>query len=417
MPVDMIMPKLGESIAEATVLQWLKKEGDEVERDEIILEISTDKVDSEIPAPAAGVLKKILVGEGETVEVGTVIAEIEAAGAAEGEAPEITEAPAEEAPAPHEAPTDEAAPPPVTLRKRAKRDGHFYSPVVRRMAEKEGISLDELDAIEGSGGGGRVSKKDFVAYLETRKAGAPVGEAAPDVIPADDERTTRVPMPHMRKMIAEHMLKSVRTSAHVSSVSEADVTAIVAYREKHKERFQSDAGIKLTYTPFIVEAAARALKEFPYVNASVDGEEIVLKNYVNIGVAVALEDGLIVPVVRDVDKKDLRTLAGEIDDLSTRARNKKLLPEEAQDGTFSITNMGVFGNLFGIPIISQPQVAILGVGSIQKRPVVDEDAVTIRSMVYLSLSFDHRLIDGAMGGQFLQRVCEFLTDFDSNREL
>jgi len=437
----MVMPQMGESIAEGTILKWLKKVGDKIERDETILEISTDKVDSEIPAPATGVLAKILVEEGKTVAVGTPIAVIETeavAAAGDNGKAEQAAAPAPAASAPAmavEEPQPVAAAP---AGGEVVRVGtRFYSPLVREIAKQENISMAELEAIPGSGEGGRVTKKDILAYVEQRKAkpavpapavspakpAAPVAAPAPAaprpaptpppaVTPYDQDRVEVVPMDNMRRRIAEHMVMSKHTSPHVYSVSVCDMTRIVKYRERVKNEFEQREGTKLTYTPFFLEACVRAIKEFPLINASIDGTNIIMKKAINLGVAVALENGLIVPVIKNADALNLVGLARATNDLAYRARNKQLKPDEVQGGTFSITNMGSFGNLFGIPVINQPQVAILGIGAIRKTPVVVGEGIAIRDIVYLSLSYDHRLIDGAYGGQFLQRIVEHLEAFE-----
>jgi 2-oxoglutarate dehydrogenase dihydrolipoamide succinyltransferase (E2 component) len=445
--VDVVMPKMGESITEGTVLVWRKRPGDRVERDETLLEIGTDKVDSEVPSPASGVLREILVPEGQTVPVGTVIARIEtevseAAMPKSAPAPSQPEAepalkpiePAPVASAPAE--TDGQTPP-----RRMGPSGRFYSPLVRSIARAEGISLEELEAIPGSGAGGRVTKRDVLAYLERRRAGlapAPVErpvrepEPAPSMEPAPAEpapvaptygdRVEIIEMDRMRRLIAEHMVRSKQTAPHVTSFAEADVTRIVQWRERHKEEFERREGFRLTYTPIFVEALVRALKEFPYLNASIDGTRILLKRDIHIGVAVAIgQTGLIVPVIRHADALNLLGLARAIHDLATRARNKQLKPEELEGGTFTLTNVGSLGSLMGTPIIHQPQVAILATGQIKKRPVVVEtdygDVIAIRHMMYLSLSYDHRLIDGAMGAAFLSRLVEILESFDVHRSL
>ncbi|MFQ6112906.1 MAG: dihydrolipoamide acetyltransferase family protein [bacterium] len=440
--VDMVMPQMGESIAEGTIIKWLKKEGDRVERDEIILEISTDKVDSEIPSPHEGVLKKILVPEGETVEVGTVIAHIESNGS-EGEvAREAVETtvpskPKDEATAKEKREKElpvvvvEETTPEIKLPRiekgaistipRTDRAGKkFYSPLVRSIARAEGINIEELERIAGTGINGRVTKKDILSYLRTRAKGVPSRvEPAPAYVPPvqpefADDRIEIIPMDHMRKSIAAHMVQSVQTSPHVFAVSEADMTHLVRFREKHKEEFQKKEGFKLTYMPFIIDACAKSLRDFPLVNSSVKDDKIVRKKYINIGVAVALENnGLIVPVIKNVDGLNLLGIARAGHDLAQRARTRKLKPDEVQDGTFSITNMGVFGSLMGLPIINQPQVAILGVGAIQKRPIVMNEAIAIRDMMYISLSFDHRIVDGALAGQFLERIAYYLTNYDT----
>jgi 2-oxoglutarate dehydrogenase E2 component (dihydrolipoamide succinyltransferase) len=439
--IDLVMPKMGESIAEGTIIKWLKKEGDRVERDETILEISTDKVDSEIPSTAAGALAKILVGEGQTVAVGTAIAQIETDAAAAAASPEDGRAKSEDGkaavPAPARASAPAVAMPAAEMAPAARqatpvKDKRFYSPLVRTIAKQENISLQQLDAIAGSGAQGRVTKNDIMAYLENRSmpkpaVGKPAAAPMPGVasrpatpmpapavmpsLPVDETRVEIMPMDHMRKRIAEHMVMSKQISPHVYSVSECDMTNIVRYREAIKNEFEKREGTKLTFTPFFIDAVARAIKDFPMINSSIDGERVIIKQYLNIGIAVALENGLIVPVIKNADSYNLVGLARATNDLAHRARNKQLKPDEVQGGTFSITNMGSFGNLFGIPIINQPQVAILGIGAITKRPVVINDAIAIRDMVYLSLSYDHRIIDGAYGGQFLQRVVYYLENF------
>jgi 2-oxoglutarate dehydrogenase E2 component (dihydrolipoamide succinyltransferase) len=438
--IDLVMPKMGESIAEGTIIKWTKKEGDRIERDETILEISTDKVDSEIPSTASGVLAKILVGEGQTVAVGTPIAQIETeAAAAVAVAPTDGQAkPADGKATPLETKKVEAAvtapAPAMAEAEPVSRQGkRFYSPLVRTIAKQENISMQELEAVPGTGVEGRVTKNDIMAYLENRSMPKPaVGKPAPAPVPSvatrpsapplpapavmpslpvDETRVEIVPMDHMRKRIAEHMVMSKQVSPHVYSVSECDMTNIVRYREAIKNEFEKREGTKLTFTPFFIDAVVRAIKDFPLINSSIDGDRIIMKKYINIGIAVALEQGLIVPVIKNSDSYNLVGLARATNDIAHRARNKQLKPDEVQNGTFSITNMGSFGNLFGIPVINQPQVAILGIGAITKRPVVINDAIAIRDIVYLSLSYDHRIIDGAYGGQFLERVVHYLENF------
>jgi len=438
MKVDVVMPQMGESLSEGTVAKWLKKPGDRIQRDEILLEISTDKVDSEIPAPTSGLLAEILVPEGQTVKVGTPIARIETEvreRAAEEKQPAIATGVTASMPEISARPTVEAGrleeyrPGPEVVEAIPAREGRgrFYSPFVRRVAQEEGINLAELEKVPGSGAGGRVTKQDILAYVDQRKRGVPgvmappppVEAPPPLEVPAAEaprryppERVEIIPMDHIRKLIAEHMVRSVHTSPHVTSITEVDMNRIEMFREKVGQQFEQREGFKLTYMPFIMDAAIRALNEFPLVNSSLEGDKIIVKKYYNIGVAVALDHGLIVPVVKNADEKNLVGLARAVYDLSTRARHKKLKPEEVQDGTFSITNFGVFGTLIGTPIINQPQVAILGVGVVKKRAVVINDAIAIRPMMYLSLSYDHRLIDGAMAGMFLQRVAKSLEEFD-----
>ncbi|NIR49717.1 2-oxo acid dehydrogenase subunit E2 [candidate division KSB1 bacterium] len=468
--VDVTMPQMGESVAEGTIVKWLKKEGETVEQDEIILEISTDKVDSEIPSPHAGVLKKILTPEGETVEVGSKIAEIETDGdgevaakpeeeaeekkaeeekqkkeeeEAEDKEREVAEAKEEEKAEKKEPEKErkeepkeeeveakkpeepEQAKPEQKEVPRTDRTGRkFYSPLVRSIARAENISEQELEQIEGTGSNGRVTKNDILAYIKERSEKAPeVTERPPAYTPPaqpefSDERVEVIPMDTMRKSIAKHMVQSVQTSPHVFALSEADMTNLVKYRQQHKEEFLDKVGVKLTYMPFIIHACTKALLDFPLVNSSVDGEKIVRKKYINVGMAVALENnGLIVPVIKDADGLNVVGLARAATDLAQRARSKKLKPDEVQGGTFSITNMGTFGSILGFPIIHQPQVAILGVGIIQKRPVVRNDAIAIRDMMYISLSFDHRIVDGALAGQFLDRIAHYLTNFDTDKIL
>ncbi len=441
--IDLVMPKMGESIAEGTIIKWTKKEGDRIERDETILEISTDKVDSEIPSTAAGVLAKILVEEGKTVAVGTVIAQIETDGAAaaaptDGQAKPVdgkVTAPAPVETKKVEAPVVAAAPAMAEVEPVSRQGKRFYSPLVRTIAKQENLSMQELEALPGSGVEGRVTKNDIMAYLENRSLPKPaVGQSmttpaptpsisarpsappmpAPAVMPSlpvDETRVEIMPMDHMRKRIAEHMVMSKQISPHVYSVSECDMTSIVRYREAIKDEFEKREGTKLTFTPFFIDAVVRAVKDFPIINSSIDGDKVLIKKFVNIGIAVALPSGLIVPVIKNTDSYNLVGLARATNDIAHRARNKQLKPDEVQGGTFSITNMGSFGNLFGIPVINQPQVAILGIGAITKRPVVINDAIAIRDIVYLSLSYDHRIIDGAYGGQFLERVVYYLENF------
>jgi 2-oxoglutarate dehydrogenase complex dihydrolipoamide succinyltransferase (E2) component len=411
MTFNIIMPQLGESITEGTIVAWRKNIGDAVEKDEIILEISTDKVDSEIPSPEAGTLAEISVKEGETVQVGTVIATLRSdkgdGVAAEKEKPQAKIVAAE----------SHAAPP-------IKAKG-FLSPVVKKIIREENLAQDDLDRIRGSGANGRVTKKDVLAYLSTRgvqKTGVTekIEEVRTDVarVPSQvaEAEAEIIQMDHIRKKIAENMVHSMQTAPHVTSVVEADVTRIVDYREKIKDGFEKRFGTKLTYTPFFIEIIVRALQEYPLLNASVDGDKIVKKKFINIGVAVGMETGLIVPVIKSADQLSLSGIAKVLSDLAERARLKKLLPVDVQGGTFSITNIGTFGNLIGIPIIYQPQVAILGTGVIKKRPVVINDAIGIRSMIYLSLTYDHRIIDGLYAGLFLQRVVQMIEQYNIDQK-
>jgi 2-oxoglutarate dehydrogenase E2 component (dihydrolipoamide succinyltransferase) len=415
--VDVIMPQMGESIAEGTITKWYKKVGDKIGKDETLLEISTDKVDSEIPSPAAGIVAELLFPEQKTVTVHTIIARIQTDASISVSAAART---ATQTPLAQDLKTksDTAAQHShqlVSIHQNAPVESdRFYSPLVLNIARTESISMSELENIPGTGANSRVSKKDILDYVQNRKSGRPaLSQSQKSAVSSGPVEIIK--MDTMRKAIAEHMVRSVHTSAHVGSVTEADVSKLVAFREKHKSSFERREGFKLTFTPFIVDVIVKALKDFPMVNASVDGDSIILRKEINIGVAVALENGLIVPVVKHADGMNLGGLARAVNDVSNRARTKKLTPDEVQGGTFTITNPGIFGNLFGFPIINQPQVAILGVGAIKKRPVVIDDAVAIRSMVYISMSYDHRIIDGALGGRFLQRVVQYLENFDTNQ--
>lgn len=449
--VEVTMPKMGESIVEGTIIQWYKQPGDRVEEDETLLEIATDKVDSEIPSPIAGVVTQILVEEGETVEVGKPLALIGTGAAAQaGEAPapgdgkeveEVHEAPATAAPQPaaepSPGPSGDGAPTVEPERiPRHGSEGRFFSPLVRSIAEKEGLTLRDLESVEGSGAGGRVTKDDVLRYLDEQQAepgrarlrGQETrrpAQAEPAEISAEDydDRVEIVEMDRMRQVIAEHMVHSKRTSAHVTSFTEADVTNLVRLREKRKDEFFEREGVRLSYTPFFVQAAVEALREHPRVNASVEGKHIIIRKEYHVGIAVAVGDaGLLVPVVRNAGQKNLVGLTTDIADLARRARNKKLQPDELQGGTFTVTNIGSLGSVMGTPIINQPQVAILGPGVIKKRPVVIEhpvhgDTIGIRHMMYLSLSYDHRIIDGAMAASFLQAVVSNLESIDPDETI
>ncbi|MBZ5538944.1 MAG: 2-oxo acid dehydrogenase subunit E2 [Acidobacteriia bacterium] len=445
MAVDVVMPQMGESIFEGTITKWLKKPGDRVERDEPLFEISTDKVDAEIPAPAAGVLKEIKVGEGQTVPIQTIVGVIEAAGAAvaaaaPAAAPAKPAAPAPQAavaplPAARPAAAPAAAPVPAAA---AEEERIHSSPLVRRLAKEHGI---DLSTVQGTGAGGRISKEDIMAIIEggARPAAAPaaVAPAAPRPAPTTSAAMPAVhgaqfhavletavppekiyfgsyevqPMSVMRQRIAEHMVTSKHVSPHVYSVDEIDMTRVAGLRAKHKDEFEKRYETKLTFMPFFVKAAVAGLRAFPTLNASLDGTNVVLHKEINIGIAVALDWGLLVPVVKSADEKNLLGIQRTMNDLAERARSKKLKPDEVQEGTFSITNPGVFGGLFGLPVISQPNVAILGLGTIEKRPVVVDDAIAIRSMCYVTLSYDHRVVDGAIAHQFLHKVRETLENW------
>lgn len=454
--IEIVMPQMGESVMEGEIIEWLKNIGDSVEADEPLLEIATDKIDTEVPSPESGILLEILVESGDVVEVGQPIAVIgtgDAASAAPAAAQESTdesttesgsaeEAPAEEAPAEEQAPAASAEDRPEL--KSTGSDGRFFSPLVRSIAKEEGISQEELESISGSGKDGRVSKEDILNFLEERKAGeasTPQPAKAPsspssqpaagkDTISAGELDVSSphgnieiIKMDRMRKTIAEHMVRSKQTSAHVTTFNDVDVTNIVKWRNANKKKFQEQTGIKLTFTPIFIEAFIQAVGEFPLMNSSVDGDEIHLKKDINFGIAVALGEGgkggLIVPVIKQAQDKNLAGLAKSVYDLATRAREKNLNPDDLVGGTITLTNYGSVGNLMGTPIINQPQVAILGTGIIEKRPVVmeteDGDMIAIRHRMYLTMSYDHRIIDGAHGGAFMRRVKQLLEEFDPNR--
>jgi len=424
---DVVMPQMGESIVEGTLTKWLKKPGERVERDEPLFEISTDKVDTEIPSPAAGTLAEILVEEGKTVGINTVVARIDESGGAVA-APK----PAARETAPPPPPPQAAAPsPPPTeapVEEAQAADVGPLSPLVRKMARENNIDLAQ---VKGTGAGGRITKQDVEGYLAQRAqpaaaapaprppaaaapaqpAPAPV-QAPPPVSaplpPAGTAKTRVEPLSTMRQKIAEHMVMSKRTSPHVTTIHRVDMTKVAKMRAHHKQQFQATYGFSLTYLPFITRAAVAALRQYPLLNASLDGNSIIYHNEVNIGIAVALENGLIVPVIRNADEKNVLGLQRSIVDLAGRARSRQLKPDEIQGGTFSITNFGSFGSLVGTPIINQPQVAILGVGTVDKTPVVIDDAIAIRSICHLSLSFDHRLVDGALADQFMTKVKQVL---------
>ncbi|MDZ4702048.1 MAG: 2-oxoglutarate dehydrogenase, E2 component, dihydrolipoamide succinyltransferase [Rhodothermales bacterium] len=436
--VPVIMPKMGESITEGTIIAWRKKPGDVIELDEPLLEIGTDKVDTEVPAAAAGVLDRILVAEGETVAVGTLLAIILTGAGAPAEAPAPSAGSPNAAPpkasSPGASASDNGAQPSATPSSPASpieeaTESRFLSPLVRSIAEKEGLSAGELAGISGSGREGRITKQDILAHLATRgeapavaptpsPASAPARVVAPVRKEADfGGRVEIVEMDRMRQIIAEHMVRSKATSAHVTSFAEADVTNLVRLRDINKEAFQTREGVKLTFTPFMVKAAVEALREHPILNASVDGTRILIKKDYHIGIAVAIDASrLVVPVIRDAGQKNLAGLAHAANDLATRARSKRLQPDDLQGGTFTVTNIGSVGSVMGTPIINQPQVAILATGAIKKRPVVIEDptlgdVIAIRHMMYISLSYDHRVIDGAMAASFLRRYVGLLEGF------
>lgn len=461
--IDLVMPKMGESLQEGTIVKWLKQVGSTVERDEMILEISTDKVDTEVPSPVAGTLAEILVKEEETVLVGTIIARISTGASVASSAP--APAPVASSPAPvvsatvaSPAPVAAASPAPsastvvsgTTFDIPRSKDGMFFSPLVRAIAEDNKISLEELQTIKGSGTDGRINKSDLNAYLANRgnvvsapavaspapsPVAAPVASPAPQVqhtvaatpasAPAPVAQLSStdsyevIPMDRMRQLISQHMTMSKATSAHVTSVGEADVTNIVKYRDKYKDSFFKSEGFKLTFTPFFAKAAVDGVKKFPMVNVSVDGKNILRHRRINLSFATALPDGnLIVPVIKSADALSITGLARGVYDLSNRARNKNLNPDDIQGGTFTITNVGTFGTLFGTPVINQPQAAIFGIGAIQKRPVVKEVdgefVVVVRDMCYVSLTYDHRVIDGMLAGQTLQAIIASLENMNEN---
>lgn len=429
--VELIMPKMGESIMEATILSWLKKPGDKIEQDESILEVATDKVDTEVPSMHAGVLKEILAKDGEVVKVGTAIAII---------ATDLDDS------KPAETPTAKAEPQkkeviknlePAFAANQSNGSSHskavdfksslrFYSPLVKNIAREENIPVAELETVTGTGSEGRVTKKDILAYVQQRKSGHTISPAlvtsnplVPASIGAGDEI---IQMDRMRKMIAERMVDSKRISPHVTSFVEADVTNVVNWRNKVKSAFQKKEGDSLTFTPIFIEAVVKAIKDFPMINVQVDGDKIIKKKDINIGLAVALPSGnLIVPVIKNADQYTIVGIAKAVNDLAKRARENKLKPDELSGGTYSISNVGSFGNVMGTPIIMQPQVAILALGAIQKKPAVietpDGDAIAVRSKMFLSHSYDHRVVDGALGGMFVRRVADYLEQFDINQTI
>ena len=460
---ELTMPKMGESVAEATITQWLKNEGDSIALDESVLTIATDKVDSDIPSPVAGVLVKKLFNENDVIQVGQVIAHIDtgdgkaAAPAASNQQPvtsnEQPKASNQQPVTSNEQPTA-SSPQPATSNQQPLPKGsgnRFYSPLVRSMAAQEGVSQGELDNIDGSGQDGRVTKQDLLAYLAQRASGvnlstpkaavkvpsaapapapaAPSSPAtaaaghgfkapAPTIFPGDEIRE----MDRMRKLIADHMVMSKHVAPHVTSFVEADVTAIVRWREKVKSDYEKREGEKLTFTPIFMEAVVKAIKDFPNINVSVDGNNIVYHKPINLGMATALPSGnLIVPVIKNADRLSLSGMTKEVNELANRARSNALKPDDIQGGTYTVTNVGSFGNILGTPIINQPQVAILALGAIRKMPAVVEtaegDVIAIRHKMFLSHSYDHRVVDGALGGMFVRRVADYLEQWDPNREI
>ena len=445
--VDLVMPKLGESIMEATVLKWHKKAGDTVQMDETVLEIATDKVDSEVPSTAAGVIEEILFNVNDVVPIGTTIARIRT-GAAE---PVTSHSPVVPAPAQETAqvPLQEAVVvetvPTHSNQKPATGNGssnRFYSPLVLNIAASEGVSMTELENIPGTGNEGRVTKKDILQYVSGRKSGSqksevrntvsemviPVSKVEADRQAASNQQLTTytgnveiIEMDRMRKLIADHMVRSKQTSPHVTSFTEADVTNLVMWRDRVKKEFEKREGTKITFTPLFIEAIVRCIKKFPLINCSLDGNNIIVKKDINIGMATALPSGnLIVPVIKNADQLNMVGLAKQVNNLADAARNGKLKADDTQGGTFTLTNVGTFGSLMGTPIINQPQVAIMAVGAIKKRPVVIEtpagDSIAIRHMMYLSMSYDHRIVDGSLGATFLTAVAKELENFNPERE-
>lgn len=432
--VDMVMPKMGESIMEATILKWHKQPGDAVAMDETVLEIATDKVDSEVPSTIAGTLAEVLYKENDVVPVGAVIARINTSAAATAPAePKQQAEPAPVAPVQQPAAASEAP---------AQVSGNrFYSPLVLNIAASEGIALSELETIPGTGNEGRVTKKDILQYVTDKKEGKPAGTATavqtittgqPVTVvreePAAEKKSLTtysgnveiIEMDRTRKLIAKHMVDSKHTSPHVTSFTEADVTNLVMWREKVKKDFEKREGEKITFTPLFIEAVVKCIKKYPWLNSSVDGDRIIIKKDIHIGMATALPSGnLIVPVIKNADQLNLVGLTKQVNGLANAARNNKLKPDDTAGGTFTLTNVGTFGSLMGTPIISQPQVAIMAVGAIKKRPVVIEtphgDSIAIRHMMYLSMSYDHRIVDGALGATFLTAVARELENFDSDR--
>ena len=449
---ELILPKMGESVAEATVTNWLKNVGDVIDAEESVVEVATDKVDSEVPSPVSGTLVKILVDVNGVAEVGSPIAIIEVEGEGSGTtasaAPEIAPEPAVavaeiEAQVAAASATVSAPVPSGPIAKNS--NGRFYSPLVRSMAKEEGIGQAELDQISGSGKEGRVTKKDIVAYLEAgRKATAPVAASqtpaaspapaapagtAPAVAPIPSAPAMKIgegdeiiEMDRMRKLIADHMVNSVHTSPHVTSFVEADMTKVVLWRNRMKNEFQKKHGEKITFTPIIMEAIVKAIQDFPMINISIEGNNIIKHGRINVGMAAALPSGnLIVPVVKNADQLSLLGLTKAVNDLANRARNNQLKPDEISGGTYTLTNVGTFGNVMGTPIINQPQVAIMAAGAIVKKPAVVEtpegDVIAVRHKMFLSHSYDHRAVDGALGGMFVKRVAEYLESWDLNREI
>jgi 2-oxoglutarate dehydrogenase E2 component (dihydrolipoamide succinyltransferase) len=437
--VDLIMPKLGESIIEATVLKWNKNIGDPIQQDETVLEIATDKVDSEVPSTASGIISEILFNVNDVVPIGTVIAKIDTGsnGSTITKSSATTLAAKEFEAVTQELPEIPFVPASVTIK--PSSNGKFYSPLVLNIANSEGISLTELENIPGTGNEGRVSKKDLLQYIANKKSGVVGAVSVSNTIPVSIEETPKIvvvpvqpvvsysgnveiiEMDRMRKLIAKHMVDSKQTSPHVTSFAEADVTNMVLWRDRVKKQFEKENNSKITFTPMFIECVTKVMKRFPFINASLDGDKIIVKKDYNIGMATALPSGnLVVPVIKGADMLNLIGLSKTVNSLADAARNNKLKPDDTTNGTFTITNVGTFGSLMGTPIINQPQVAILAVGAIKKRPVVVEtpegDTIGIRHMMYLSLSYDHRIVDGSIGASFLTAVAKEFEKWDVNRE-
>ncbi|MFY0254499.1 dihydrolipoamide acetyltransferase family protein [Chitinophaga sp. 30R24] len=432
--VELVMPKMGESIMEATILRWHKKAGDHVKIDETVLEIATDKVDSEVPSTAEGEITEVLFNENDVVSVGTVIARINTnADVTTAAAPVAPAAPTASEPRFTSAPAYTAAP--IAETGTSGSSTKFYSPLVLTIAQQEGVSFADLEKIPGSGTDGRVTKKDILQYVSDRKEGKVIAEVTPAAITQQPVATAAavasstysgnveiMEMDRMRKLIANHMVMSKQTSPHVTSFAEADVTNMVKWRDRVKGDFEKREGEKLTFTPLFIEAIVKCIKRFPLINSSLDGDKIIIKKDINIGMATALPTGnLIVPVIKNADVLNLVGLTKQVNSLANAARQNKLKPEDTQSGTFTLTNVGTFGSLMGTPIINQPQVAILAVGAIKKRPVVIEtpegDTIGIRHMMYLSMSYDHRIVDGSLGSTFLSAVAQELENFDSKKSI
>ncbi len=434
---QLVMPKMGESIAEATIIRWVKNEGDAIAADETVLEIATDKVDSEVPSPKGGVLKKKLFNENDVVAVGAVIAIIEMEASAGATTTPSSSAPITEPSAPVEQVEKTIAAAQQTAKPAITGGSRFYSPLVLNIAKEENISMAELENIPGTGNEGRVTKRDILAYVQNRgnAVAAPVSTPAPvaevkvstpsapqpskvALMPGDEI----IEMDRMRKLIADHMVMSKHTSPHVTSFVEADVTNMVVWRDKAKKVYEKREGEKITFTPMFIECVVKAIKDFPMINISIDGQNIIKRKNINIGMAAALPTGnLIVPVIKNADNMNLIGLTKSVNDLANRARANKLSPDDIAGGTFTLTNVGGFGNVMGTPIINQPQVAIMATGSIKKKPAVMEtemgDVIAIRHMMFLSLSYDHRVVDGSLGGSFLRRVGDYMEQWDINREI